>query len=267
MDYSKIDISKFNVLSVEEEKFLTEKYFETKDSESREKLINHNIKLVKYVAKDYQLYGYGNADLIAEGIVGLIKGVDKFDPTKGMKLSTYICNWIKAYILEFIVKNARMVRIGTTHNQRKVFWNLKKEQANLAAQGLEITADIIAEKLNVKESEVVEVASRMSDWSTDYVDPSAKGSSYLDSIASDEMTPDEAVSNVDYANHLANSMQKFKQTLKPKEKIIFQSRMLEDKTLQEVGDSLDLTRERIRQIENGLIEKLKRYCLNHNISV
>src|SRR3990167_4515224 len=141
----------------EEEKLLTEEYVRTKSVKIRNILVEKNTRLV---AKIVSKYPY-NDDLFAEGCVGLIRGVENFDPSRGNKLSTYVSFWVEAYVLNYIIKDARLVKLGTTQAQRKLFFNLNKEKAKLSAQGLEITPELIAERLSVSEKDVVEMQSRL----------------------------------------------------------------------------------------------------------
>lgn len=251
--------NQYPLLSAEEERELTVQYWATKDLALRNKIVNHNLRLVMSIAFDYAR----NVDLLSEGVIGLIEGVKRFDPTRGYKLSTYVPYWIRAYILNYIVRNARLIKVGTTPAQQKLFFNLRKERAKLESQGLDVTPEMIAGRLGVETREVEEMEIRLrSEKQLDqpiYDD----GTTALDCMAADGITPDEALEEAQRRDALSA----FSASLRPNEKVIFEHRLLHDATLQEVGDRLKLTRERVRQVEIQIKDKLKRYCENRNLQL
>lgn len=249
---------RYNLLSVEEEHELTEEYARTRSVELRNKIVNHNLRLVMKVANEF--YPIKNADLVGEGATGLIHGVERFDPAKGYKLSTYVTFWIRAYILSYIVKDARLVKVGTTDTQRKLFFNLKKEQAKLEASGVEVTPELIAEKMGVPTKDVVEMQTRLSSETS--IDQTVGESElkFVDSIASEGLSPEEALAEAESTSLLKSHFEVFRNSLKPKEKVVFDSRIMEDERLREVGDKLNMCRERVRQIEVMVKDKFRRFC-------
>lgn len=249
--------AQYHVLSIEEERELTVQYWANKDIATRNKLVNHNLRLVMSITFEYSR----SLDLLSEGSIGLIEGIKRFDPTRGTKLSTYVSYWIRAYILSYLVRDARLVKVGTTAAQQKLFFNLRKERAKLEAQGLDVTPEMIAEKLGVETREVEEMEVRL--HAEKQLDQPIfdDGSTTLDFVAADGISPDEALEEVQRREALSN----FSTSLLPNEKVIFEYRLLQDATLQEVGDRLNLTRERIRQVEMRVKDKLKRYCENRNL--
>lgn len=248
-------------LSTEEEKQLIDKYIKTKDLDIRNILVTSNMRLVVTIIREY---GYSE-DLFSEGCYGLIKGVEKFDPSRGTKLSTYIGFWIRAYVLNYIINNARLVKVGTTQVQRKLFFSLQKEQAKLAAQGIDVTNELVAKQLSVSEKDIEEMQSRTADTSLDkkFGDHDI---SFVDSLATEENI-EEAFALAEYEDVLRSHFEVFHGSLNPKEKIVLQCRMLEDQKLQEVGNVLGVSRERVRQLEGAVKGKLRKFCLNHNIQV
>lgn len=254
-------VKKSKLLTVAEEIDLTTRYHATKDIKLRNEIAGHNLRLVLKIANDYPR----NQELVNEGCIGLVKGIEKFDPSKGYKLSTYVSYWIRAHILNFIVNDARLVKLGTTQSQRKLFFNLKKERARLEAQGLEVTAEMIAEQLVVSEKDVKDMEARMAaDSSLD--EPAAAGNesgsvkNKIDMITSDAMTPDEALASAEKEEVIRKHFTMFRASLAPNEKVVFESRILGDETLQVVGDKLNVSRERIRQLESRIQDRFKRFA-------
>lgn len=250
---------KSKLLTPEEELELTTQYFQTKDVALRNKIAAHNLRLVLKIASEYPR----NQELVNEGCIGLVKGIEKFDPSRGYKISTYVSYWIRAYILNFIVNDARLVKLGTTQAQRKLFFNLSKERSKLEAQGLEVTAEMIAERLVVSEKDVKEMETRLGkDSSLDEPIGQEQGDalSKIDLVTSDDMTPDEALASAEKEEVIQKNFTLFCGSLAPNEKVVFESRILKDETLQVVGDQLNLSRERIRQLESRIIDKFKRFA-------
>jgi len=156
------EISKYPVLSREEEEAIAKAYYETKDPRLAYKLVVSNLRLVVKIALEFQKFWAHNfLDLIQEGNLGLLQAVKKFDPYKGVKFSYYASFWIKAYILKYIMDNWKLVKMGTTQAQRKLFYRLRKEKEKLSALGFEPTPAEIAKRLGVKEKEVEEMEQRM----------------------------------------------------------------------------------------------------------
>lgn len=249
--------AQFPLLSLDEERELTTLYWSSKTLPLRNKLVNHNLRLVMSIAFEYSR----NVDLLSEGSIGLIEGIKRFDPTRGHKLSTYVSFWIRAYILSYIVRDARLVKVGTTAAQQKLFFNLRKEKAKLEAQGFDVTPELIAERLGVETHEVEEMEVRLVSERALDQPLFEDGTTALDFIASDGVSPDDALAEAQRRRALSV----FSASLMPNEKIVFENRLLQDATLQEVGDQLRLTRERVRQVEVRIKDKLKRYCEHHNI--
>lgn len=164
------EIKQHPLLSRKDEMELAIRYRERLDLESAYKLITANLRLVVKIAMDFQGYWTQNLmDLIQEGNMGLMQAVKKFDPYRGYKLSYYASFWIKAYIIKFVIENWKLVKIGTTQAQRILFFNLHKEKERLEAQGIKASPTLLSHRMNVKESEIVEMDQRLSngDFSLD----------------------------------------------------------------------------------------------------
>ncbi len=264
------EVSKYRLLTREEEKELTEKLFETGEIEIAKKLVLANLRLVVKIAMEYKKAHQNVLDLIQEGNMGLMKAVSKFDPTKGAKLSYYASWWIKSYILKFILDNFRLVKIGTTADQKKLFYNLMKEKEKLESQGINPTPKMIAKNLDVSEKSVIEMQKRIGpgsgEFSLDkkYFDES-NAPSLHDIIATDDIPMDEELAHRQNLEILQGNLGAFLDGLKPRDRDIFQKRLLEEvpPSLQKIADQYGVSRERIRQIESRLKGKLKLYMSEH----
>jgi len=259
------ETKRFPLLNAEEEHALAVKLFEHGDTVAARKMVEANLRLVVKIAYEYRRAHKNLLDLVQEGNIGLIQAVRKFDPYRGVKLSSYAAFWIRAYILKFILNNWRLVKIGTTQAQRKLFFNLRKERERLEQAGFQPTAALIAENLKVTEREVEEMEKRLAapEASLDApVSSDDDGSrSRLDYVPSEGLRPDEAVEEGEFTNLLRVKLETFARTLEGREQTIFRDRWLTDspRTLQELGDEYGVSRERARQLEKRLLGRLKKY--------
>jgi RNA polymerase sigma-32 factor len=259
------DVQRYKLLTPAEEHDAAVKYFESGDVDSAAKLVTANLRLVVKIAYDYRRAHKNINDLIQEGSIGLMQAVKKYDPYKGVKLSTYAAWWIRAYILRFILNNARLVKVGTTQAQRKLFFNLRKEKARLSALGIDPTPETIAKRLDVPTEDVVQMDRRLAagDMSLDAPVNAAEGSTQarVDFLPSRGESVDSALADAELGGMLREQLAAFGETLKGKEAQIFHQRMLTEdpRTLQELGDEFGVSRERVRQLEKRLQLKLKQY--------
>ncbi len=258
------EISRYPLLSREEEQALTKAYYETKDPKIASKIVTANLRLVVKIALDFQKFWMQNfLDLIQEGNIGLMQAVRKFNPYKGVKFSYYASFWIKAYILKFIMDNWRLVKIGTTQAQRKLFYNLNKEKERLYALGFDPVPKLISDRLNVSEQDVIDMEQRMGSWEVSLDSPVRDDSEdkHMDFLASSDTPIEVTVARGEIDARLKEHLAAFKEQLSEKEKKIFEERMLaeEPKTLQELGKSFGVSRERVRQIEARIKKKLKEF--------
>jgi len=216
------------------------------------------------VAMDFQKYWMQNfLDLIQEGNVGLVQAVKKFDPYRGVKFSYYAAYWIRAYILKFIMDNWRLVKIGTTQAQRKLFFSLNKEKKLLESQGFKPEIKLLAERLGVKESEVIEMSQRMDNWDVSLESPVREDSDDEQKNFLPDVSPsvEELVADIEIKERMAEILDKLQDILNEKEKTILGARLLSDEplTLQDIADQFGISRERVRQIEANLLKKMKKY--------
>jgi len=256
------EIKAYPLLTRNEEKSLAIRYQEKDDLKAAYELVTANLRLVVKIAMDYQRYWMQNLmDLIQEGNVGLMHAVKKFDPYRGYKFSYYASFWIKAYIIKFIMDNYKLVKIGTTQAQRKLFFNLRKEKQKLKMQGIEASPRLLSDRLEVRESDIIEMDQRLygQDISLDTPVGNDSTSTHKDFLPSHTMPADEQLADREARAILHKELLIFRDGLQGKEAAIFDYRLLtEDRmTLQEIGNQFGVSRERIRQIESRLKDKLK----------
>lgn len=257
------EISQYELLSREETEELAIRFKETGDPNAAYRLVSSNLRLVVKVAMDFQKYWMQNfMDLVQEGNVGLVQATKKFDPYRGVKFSYYAAYWIRAYILKFIMDNWRLVKIGTTQAQRKLFFSLNKEKKLLEAQGFRPDVKLLAERLNVKESEVVEMSQRMDNWDVSLEAPVRSDSEdeQKSFLPSGGPGIEDKVAGWQMRERLGKVLAAVDDRLNDKERMILQTRLLTDepKTLQTIADEFGISRERVRQIEANLLKKLRR---------
>lgn len=258
------EISQYKLLTREEAEELSIKFHEEGDQDAAYRLVTANLRLVVKVAMDFQKYWMTNfLDLIQEGNVGLVQAVKKFDPYRGVKFSYYAAYWIRAYILKFIMDNWRLVKIGTTQAQRKLFFSLNKEKKLLEAQGFQPEVKLLAQRLNVKESEVIEMSQRMDGGDLSLESPVRDDSNdqQKDFIQSGGLSVEEKVANEEIKERLSVVIDQLRHRLNSKELSILAERLLSDEplTLQEIADQFGVSRERVRQIEANLLQKMRKY--------
>ena len=260
------EVGKFNLLSREEELALAIRVREDQDQEAAYRLVTSNLRLVVKLAMDYHRSWTKNLlDLIQEGNIGLLQAVKKYDPYKGVKFSYYASFWIKAYILKFILDNWHLVRVGTTQAQRKLFFNLKKEKERLLAQGYEPTTKLLADRLSVREKDVVEMDRRLNGWAVSLDAPVNResGESYINFLPSDVQETDNFLANKELKYLLLDKLAEFRKTLKSRDQDILDNRILSEDpaTLQDMGAKYEVSRERIRQLEERIKKGVKNYLI------
>jgi RNA polymerase sigma-32 factor len=261
------EVQRHRLLSPEETQALAEKFVKTQDSASAARLVTANLRLVVKIAYEYRRAYKNIMDLIQEGNIGLMQAVKRYDPYRGVKLSSYAAWWIRAYILRFILNNWRLVKLGTTQAQRKLFFNLRKKRAELVALGIDPTNAEIAKQLNVPESEVAEMDVRLqsSEKSLDAPmgDGEGRATAKVDTMPSLVEGPESLMADSELQGLLKEKLGAFRSTLVGKEKdlAIFDERLVADEplTLQELGDRFGISRERVRQLEQRLTGRLREY--------
>jgi RNA polymerase sigma-32 factor len=260
------EISRFVPLSRDEEHKLAVQYRETDDRETAYRLVTSNLKLVVKIAMIYHKVYRNLLDLIQEGNLGLIQAVRRFDPFRGTRLPTYAAWWIKAYILKFLLDNARMVKIGTTNTRRKILMNLNREKRELEAKGIAPTSKLLAENLGVDEQELREVEQGMTGQDISLDAPLSNENSdthYIDTLRLMEQSIDEKIAQGEFRDLLEKRFADFAKTLSERERVILTRRLIADEpeTLQQLADQYGISREAIRVAEKKLIAKLKKYMI------
>lgn len=258
-----MEIRRYPLLTREEEHRLAVEYRQFGNIEAAYKLVTANLRLVVMIAREYQKAFRNLLDLIQEGNIGLMEAVKNFDPYRGIRFPSYAVWWIRAYIIRYIMNDWRMVKIGTTQAQRKLFFNLQKEKQKLEAEGFTPGPKLLAQRLNVKEGEVVEMEQRLAnrDLSTDMPIGDDAEVTLLNFLADNKQTPEERLADAEYRQVLNEKMEAFARGLKDKELVIFRERLLNEAplTLREIGEKYGISRERVRQIEERVKKKLKEY--------
>jgi RNA polymerase sigma-32 factor len=259
------EVQRHPLLSADEEHKLAVDYVKDQDREVAARLVTANLRLVVKIAYEYRRAYRNMMDLVQEGNIGLMQAVKRYDPYRGVKLSSYAAWWIRAYMLRFILNNWRLVKVGTTQAQRKLFFNLNKEKARLTSMGIEPSHAEIAKRLNVAESEVTEMDRRLAraDASLDATVNEADGRSTtrLELMPSTNATPDQIAEGSEFSELLHAQLDEFRKTLSGKDVDIFEKRVVADEplTLQELGDQFGVSRERVRQLESRLMGKLREH--------
>jgi RNA polymerase sigma-32 factor len=260
------EIRRIPVLSRDEEHALAVRWQKHQDRNAAVKLVTSNLRLVVLIAREYQRAVHNLLDLIQEGNVGLLEAIKNFDPYRGVRFPSYAVWWVRAYIIRYIMNNWRMVKVGTTQAQRKLFFNLQKERERLEREGFAAEPRLIAQRLGVKEKEVVEMEQRLAarDLSVNAPVDDGDDATLLDFLPGPAQTA-EAVANEEYHRLVRQKAADFKKTLSGKDLVIYERRLealMHDEepiTLQEIGDEYGITRERVRQIEARLKKRLGAY--------
>ena len=263
---------KFPMLSVDEEYMLARRYHEHDDTDAAHKLVTSHLRLVAKIAFGYRGYGLPMADLVAEGNTGLMRAVQKFDPERGFRLSTYAMWWIKAAVTEYILHSWSMVKLGTMAAQKKLFFSLRKakKQLNIYDNG-ELSpeqADAVAEKLGVTGKEALEMNRRLAarDFSLNTPMPKDEGMEYLDTLSSDAPSPESIVADAE-ERVLHNDMLKSAMgELPEREREIIEARFLSHDpiTLEKLGERFGVSRERVRQLEARAFKKIQESVLTQH---
>lgn len=263
-------IGRYPLLTPEEEHDLAVRYQEEDDRHAAYRLVTSNLRLVVKIALEFQRTWMNNLlDLIQEGNVGLMQAVKKFDPYRGIRLSSYASFWIKAYILKFILDNWRLVKIGKTQTERKLFYNLYKEKERLHQLGYDPGPKLIAQRLNVKEEDVIKMDQRLGYWEVSLEKPirdDTSSKSIRDLLPGTTKPVDERLGDEQLRALIRQKLKEFRETLEGREREIFDERLMaqEPLTLKELGDRYGITKERTRQIESRLLDRI-RDCLVREI--
>jgi len=258
------ELRRYPLMTREEEHDVAVSFSQSADGRLAARLITANLRLVVKIAQEYRRAHRNILDLIQEGNIGLIHAVQKYDPYRGVKLSSYASWWIRAYILKFILANWRLVKVGTTQAQRKLFFNLRKEREKLEKQGFQVEAKHLAAALDVTEQEVIEMERRLTASETSLDAPMRSDDqgerTQGDFVrAAPALRPDVQVESGEFGQILKFKLETFGKTLRDRDLEIFRDRLLNDEpaTLVQIAERFGVTRERVRQIEERLKKRLR----------
>lgn len=257
------EVARHPLLEPEEEYDLAVRHFEDGDVRAAHRLITSNLRLVVKIANDFRRAQETMLDLIQEGNYGLMQAVKRYNPYKGVKLSSYAVWWIRAYILKYLMDNKSLVKMGTTAAQRKLFFNLRKEAEKLLAEYDRVDTKLLASNLNVREKDVIEMQQRLAGPDLSFDEPVSEDSDVTRGATVPD--PGESVEDIlakkEVQAIFKKHLEEFKKRITGRDLELFEDRLLgvQPMTLQEFGDRHGITRERARQIEARLMQKLKEF--------
>lgn len=267
LDAFLLEMGKYPVLSSEEERELTLAYYERQDPVAARKLVVHNLRLVVKMAYRYRRAWASVLDLIQEGNVGLVEAVQRFDPFKGAKFSTYATFWIRAYMLRYLLENSRTVRISRTRVGRKLFFQLSRERAKLRAMGIEPGPKLLAERLGVDESELADVVKHMDQAEVRLDAPIGDDGStgtVLDTMHAETQSPEVEAFKSEFASAVTEALDGFAETLTDeREKLAWEKHLMAEDpmSLSELGAHFGVTKQRMGQIVSGMRKRLKKHLI------
>lgn len=263
------EVRRYPFLTMEEEVELVKRFREKGELDAVTQLILSHLRLAVSIAMEYKHLPFNVMDLIQEGNVGLMHAVKKFDPAKKVRVSTYATWWIRAYILKHILQNWRLVRIGTTETQRKLFFQLSKERERLEKMGMTVGPKLLADRLNVKEKEVIEMTQRLGAPEVSLEQPASsrlhdeedEKASLGSLLSANQESVEETLARKQLRKLFQSKLQTFCKTLKEREVAILSDRVLSEhpKTLETLAEKHQVSKERIRQIEANILKKLRKY--------
>lgn len=257
------EVRRYPFLSKEEELRLFEEYRVRGSPEAAVKLILANLRVSVAIAAEYHHTGADQMDLIQEGNVGLMQAIKKFDPTRNVRFYAYAAWWARAYILRYLLNTFRLVKVGTTQDQRKLFYNLRKEKAKLELQGFVPDAKLLADRLNVRERDVIEMDQRLGSWELSLDQPFSQDTdgTLLDVLPAQGTPTDDQLADSELRAIFRDKLSSFAKTLNERDEDILRNRILSETplTLDDLGRKYQITKERTRQLEARIIKRLKDY--------
>ena len=263
LDRYLVEIRRYPFLTKEEELRLFSEYREKGRNDAAVKLILANLRVSVAIASEYGHVGIDQMDLIQEGNVGLLQAIKKFDPTKNVRFYAYAAWWVRAFILRYLLNNFRLVKIGTTQEQRKLFFNLRKEKAKLQREGFIPDPKLLADRLKVRERDVVEMDQRLGSWELSLDQPMTDEGegTFHDLLPSPQVGVDEQLANNQLRVVFRKKLAAFAETLNEREEDILRNRLLSETpiTLEDLGRKYSVTKERARQLEAKIIKRLREF--------
>jgi RNA polymerase sigma-32 factor len=257
------EVRRYPFLSKEEELQLFHEYQQLGTREAAVKLILANLRVCVAIASEYRLTGVDQMDLIQEGNLGLLQAMKKFDPTKNVRFYAYAAWWVRAYILRYLLNNFRLVKIGTTQEQRRLFYNLRREKAKLERQGYVPDPKLLADRLNVRERDVIEMDQRLGSWELSLDQPMSDDGegTFHDLLPSNHAPIDDQLADNQLRVLFQKKLAEFAKMLTEREEDILRNRLLSETpvTLEDLGKKYMITKERSRQLEAKIIKKLREF--------
>jgi RNA polymerase sigma-32 factor len=269
------EIRRFPMLEPQEEYMLAKSWREHGDRDAAHKLVTSHLRLVAKIAMGYRGYGLPISEIVSEGNVGLMQAVKRFEPEKGFRLATYAMWWIKAAIQEYILRSWSLVKMGTTANQKKLFFNLRKAKSKISAlQEGDLRPDqvqSIAKRLGVTEKDVVDMNRRLGGDASLNAPVREDGDSgeWQDWLADDSAGQDEILAASEEMDNRRKALLQALSVLNDRERRIFQARRLADDpvTLEQLAAEFGVSRERVRQIEVRAFEKVQKAVKNRVVAM
>ena len=266
LDRYLVEIRRYPFLTKEEELRLFYEYREKGRNDAAVKLILANLRVSVAIASEYGHVGIDQMDLIQEGNVGLLQAIKKFDPTRNVRFYAYAAWWVRAFILRYLLNNFRLVKIGTTQEQRKLFFNLRKEKAKLQQEGFIPDPKLLADRLKVRERDVVEMDQRLGSWELSLDQPMTDEGegTFHDLLPSPQLGVDEQLAKNQLRLIFRKKLAEFAETLNEREEDILRNRLLSESpiTLEDLGKKYSITKERARQLEAKIIKRLRAFMKN-----
>ena len=270
IDHYLKEIPRLPMLDPQEEYMLAKRWRERGDRDAAHRLITCHLRLVVKIARGYRGYGLPIADLISEGHIGLLQAIERFEPERGFRFSTYAVWWIRSAIQEYILRSWSLVKMGTTADHRKLFFNLRKAKSRISAldEG-DMPPDqvkLIAKRLGVTERAVIDMNRRLGgDVSlNDTIGEESDSIEWQDWLVDDSPDQEETFAATEESHNRRNALSVALGALKPRARRIFESRRLAEDpmTLAELANEFGVSRERVRQIEARAFEKVQK-IMNH----
>jgi RNA polymerase sigma-32 factor len=257
------EVRKYPFLTKEEELHLINDFQTTGSRDSAVKLILSNLRVAVSIAQEYFHSGSDLLDLIQEGNVGLMQAIRKYDPSKGVRFYSYAAWWVRAYILRYLLSNYRLVKIGTTQDQRKLFYNLNKEKRKLEREGFVPDTKLLADRLNVRESDVIEMSQRLGNWDVSLDAPLGpdQEETLQEVLPAESIPADETLAATELREIFRRKLAEFAATLDDRYADILRNRILSETplTLDDIGKKYNISRERARQLEEKIIKRLREF--------
>jgi RNA polymerase sigma-32 factor len=259
------DIRRFSILEKEQEYRLAKRWRDHGDRKAADEIVTSHLRLAAKIAKNYRGYGLPLAEIISEGNIGLMQAINRFEPEKGFRFATYAIWWIRASIQDYILRSWSLVKIGTTANQKKLFFKLRSAKAKIAAlENVELRPEqvtAIATALGVNDQEVVDMNRRLGgDASLNVaIRDNASSGEWQDYLVDESPSPEAIVVELDETDHRREALARAIAVLNKRERRIFEARHLADEpeTLEGLAEEFNVSRERVRQIEVRAFEKVQ----------